>query len=323
MSITLLCLILICCSFMLSSSEIAIFSLSRVQLKKIKDQSEPLFRRIRTLIGDSMGLLITVLFFNEVVNISLASLITSTVVDPLDLDWKLSTILGVLITTPIILIGCELTPKVIATKSNHLVISLFLPFLYTCYLVSRPLVSLFRFLIPETQIKELHKLHEEDFIVLAEEQAETGNLHETELELIKNVFEMDDTRVEQIATPIRKIFTLPSHYTVEQAYQSILKEKEVFRIPVTGSSKEDIVGILNVKDLVELKVDPGVRKENIMKLCSEPLTVPANLSLDALFRKMKNRKVQVAFTRAPNGRISGMVTLQNILDLLIEEAFEE
>ncbi len=323
MPTTLLCLILISFSFILSSSEIAIFSLSRVQLKKIKDQSEPLFRRIRTLINDSMGLLITVLFFNEIVNISLAALITSNFVEPLNLDWRIGTILGVLITTPIILIGCELTPKVIATRSNQLVISLFLPFLYTFYMVSRPFFSLFRFLIPESQIKELHKLHEEDFIILAEEQAETGNLHETELELIKNVFEMDDTRVEQIATPIRRIFTLPSHYTLEQAYQAILKEKDVLRIPVTGSSKEDIVGIMSVKDFVEIKIDPEARRESIMSLCSEPLIVSGAINLDALFRKMKNRKVQVAFVRNAHGKVTGMVTLQNILDIIIEEAFEE
>jgi len=323
MSTILICLILISCAFVLSSSEIAIFSLSRVQLKKIKDQSEPLFRRIRTLIGDSMGLLITVLFFNEIVNITMATLVTSKVVEPLNLDWRLSTVLGVLITTPIILIGCELTPKVIATRSNQLVISLFLPFLYSLYLIAKPFVSLFRFLIPETQIKELHRLHEEDFIILAEEQAETGNLHESELELIKNVFEMDDTRVEQISTPIRKLFTLPSHYTLEQAYQAILKDRDVVRIPVTGSTKEDIMGVLNIKDLVDIKVNPEIRKENIMSLCSSPLIVSGNISTDALLRKMKNRKLQVAFVKNPQGRITGMVTLQDILDTLIEEAFEE
>jgi len=323
MPTTLLCLILISCAFILSSSEIAIFSLSRVQLKKIKDQSEPLFRRIRTLIGDSMGLLITVLFFNEIVNISLAALITSNAVEPLNLDWRLSTFLGVLITTPIILIGCELTPKVIATRSNQLVISLFLPFLYSLYLLARPFISLFRILLPETQIKELHKLHEEDFIILAEEQAETGNLHETELELIKNVFEMDDTRVEQIATPMKKIFTLPAHYTLEQGYQAILKERDVWRIPITGSTRDEIVGVLNTKDFAEIKINPEIRKENILSLCSEPLMVAGSINIDALFRKMKNRKVQVAFVKNAQGRVTGMVTLQDILDTIIEEAFDE
>jgi CBS domain containing-hemolysin-like protein len=60
-----------------------------------------------------------------------------------------------------------------------------------------------------------------------------------------------------------------------------------------------------------------------MSLCSEPLIISGSLNLDALFRKMKNRKVQVAFVRNSIGKVTGMVTLQNILDIIIEEAFEE
>jgi CBS domain containing-hemolysin-like protein len=310
-------------AFILSSSEIAIFSLSRLELKKIKDQSEPVFRRIRTLIGDSMGLLITVLLFNEIVNITLASIITRQVVEPLNLGWRLGTFVGVMITTPLILVCCELTPKVIATRANQMIISLFLPVLYTLYLITRPVVSVIRLLLPEQQLKELHKLHEEDFMILAEEQAETGSLHETELELIKNVFEKDDTSVEQNATPIKKVFSIPAHFTVEQAYQAILKERDHLRIPISGSQKDEIVGVLNLKDLVEIKVNPESRKESIMNYCNDPLIVAGGISTDALFRKMKIKKVQVAFIRNLQGKITGMITLQDILDALIEEAFEE
>ncbi len=323
MTTLLLCIFLISCSFVLSSSEIAIFSLSRVQLKKIKDQSEPVFRRIRTLIGDSVGLLITVLLFNEIVNISLASIITSTWVAPLDLGIREATLLGVAITTPVILFCCELTPKVIATRANRMIISLFLPVLYVLYLLTRPLVALIRLFLPSQPVPELHKLHEEDFIILAEEQTETGNLNETELELIKNVFEMDDTRVEQIATPIRKVFTLPSHLNLEQSYQAILREKAYSRIPIHGGSKEEIVGVLNTKDIVELKVRAEARNESIMTLSNDPLIVPGSISIDALFRKMKNKKVQVAFIKNTAGKVTGLITLQDILDTLVEEAFEE
>ncbi len=323
LSATLFCLFLISCSFVLSSSEIAIFSLSRMQLKKIKDQSEPLFRRIRRLIQDSMGLLITVLLFNEIVNITLASILTSRIVEPLNLNWRSSTILGVLITTPIILICCELTPKVIATRANQMIISTFLPLLYSLYLLMRPLVSFIRFFLPAQPVRELHQLHEEDFIILAEEQTETGHLHETELELIKNVFEMDDTRVEQIATPIRMIITVPSVFNLEQASQVILKDRIYSRVPIYGKSKEDIVGVISTKDIVELKVRPELKKENVMTIANEPLIVSGNITIDALFRKMKSKKIQVAFTKNASSKITGMITLQDILDTLIEEAFEE
>jgi putative hemolysin len=308
---------------MFSASEIAILSLSRVQLKKIKDQSETLFNRMRTLIQDSMGFLITTLLFNEVVNIALASIITARVVEPMDLEPRLQILVGVLITTPIILIFCELTPKIIATRVNQLIVKLFSGPVYFFYRLTRPLVSIIRFWLQETPIKEIHHLHEEDFLFLAEGHIETGHLHETELELIKNVFEMDDTRIEQLALPMRRILTIPSSYTLEQASQILLKEKIFSRIPISGKYKEDIVGVLNTKDLVELKLHPELKDENVMTLAKEPYLVANHLTTEAVFRKMRSKKVHVAFVKNALGKVTGMVSLQDILATIIEEAFEE
>lgn len=323
MDILLLCVLLITCSFIFSASEIALFSLSRFQLKQIKDQSEALFRRIRTLIHDSFGLLITVLLFNEMLNIAIGSIITSHFIEPLHFDWKTQTVLGILIITPITLIFCELTPKVVATRANRFVISIFLPIVYTFYLITKPLVTFIKFFMPQQQVKELHQLHEEDFIIIAEEQTETGHLHETELELIKNVFEMDDTRVEQLATPMKKIVTISSTFTVEQAANALLRDKIYSRVPVYEGTKDNIVGVLLTKDLVEVKVNPDIRSEPVMSLAKEPLMIAGSLSIDALFKKMKAKKVQVAFVKNNLGKITGMITLQDILDTLIEEAFDE
>jgi len=323
MNILFLCLLLITCSFIFSASEIALFSLSRLQLKQIKDQSEVLFRRIRTLIHDSFGLLITVLLFNEMLNIALGSVLTSHVVEPLHFGWQAQILVGILITTPITLICCELTPKVVATRANRMVVSIFLPIVYTFYLATKPLVTLIKFFLPQQPVKELHQLHEEDFIILAEEQTEMGGLHETELELIKNVFEMDDTRVEQLSTPIRKIVTVPENATVEQAAHLLLRDKIYSRVPVHGKTKDDIVGVILTKDLVEIKINPEICTESIMSIAKEPLIVSGSLSIDSLFRKMKSKKVQIAFVKNTAGKITGLITLQDILDALIEEAFEE
>lgn len=314
---------LIICSFISSASEIALFSLTRVQLKKIKDQSEPLFRKIRILITDSFGLLITLLLFNEIVNITLGSIFTQLIIEPLALDWRAQVILGVLITTPIILVFCELTPKVLATRINTVIVRLFLPIIYTLYRITKPISSVLKLFLPRVNTKDTPQLQEDDFLVLAEEQTETGHLHETELELIKNVFEMDDVNVEQVATPMKKLITIPSSYTLDQAAAMLLKDTPYSRIPISGKFKEDIVGVLNTKDLVSIRVRPESKNESIMTLAKEPLIVSGNLSIDALFRKMKSKKVQVAFVKNAQNKIIGMISIQDILDSLIEEAFEE
>ena len=323
MTTLFICIFLIGCSFVFSASEIAVFSLSRVQLRKIKNHSEPLFKRLRSLIQDSMGFLITILLFNEVVNIALAAIITSRVVEPLQIESRLKIVLAVLITTPVILIFCELTPKIIASRVNYLIVKLFSAPVYFFYRLTKPLVSLIRFFLHETPIKEIQHLQEEDFLFLAEEHIETGHLHEIELELIKNVFEMDDTRIEQLAIPMKRVITIPSNYTLEQASQVLLKDKIYSRIPISGQYKEDIVGVLNTKDLVDIKLYPELKTENVMTLAKEPYLVANHLTTEAVFRKMKSKKVQVAFVKNSLGRITGMISLQDILANIIEKAFEE
>ncbi len=319
-----LCFLLIIGSAILSSSEIALFSLSRVQIKRLKDQSEIVFRRIKALLQDSIGLLITILLFNELINISLGSLLTSALIDPLPFDWKVKTFFGVLISTPIVLLFCELTPKVLASKMNQLIISLFLPLIFFLYQLTRPLVSIIRMLIPVQPKAELKQFKEEDFLILAEEKTEAGQLHETELELIKNVFEMDDINVETLATPIKKLQSFSQSLTLEAAAQTIFKNKKYFsRIPIYGSQKDEIVGVINAKDLVSIALNPEAKKMKLMDIAKEPLFVSAEVKLDQLFRKMKSKKVQVAFLQNQQGKTTSMITIQDVLDAIVEEAFEE
>lgn len=329
----LACIALITCSFIFSASEIALFSLSRIQLKKIKEQSEPLFRKIKKLLQDSIGILITILFFNEIVNITLGSLITKTWVENRSIpEWwvqtglpvsAFQTILGVLITTPVLMIFCELTPKVVASKMNHFIASIFIPIVYTLYRLLQPLVSVIKIFLPKTQTKEVHQFKEEDLLILMEEQTERGHLHETELELIRNVFELDDLSAERLCTPIKKVISIPSDTTLDQAAQLLLRDRTYSRIPIHGKTRDDIVGVLQTKDLVDLRVRPECKTELVISIAKEPLFISHTTNVEALLRKMKSKKVQVAFVKNGSGKVMGMVTLQDIFEHMIEEVIED
>ena len=318
---------------MLSASEIALFSLTRIQLKKFKEHSLPIFRRIRVLLQDPIGLLITILFFNEIVNIALGAIITTSIIENiasplwlLDLgipNWLIQTFLSIIMTTPLVMLLGDLTPKVVATRANQFVISLFLPVLYTFYRVMKPALTFVRLFFPQTASKEIHHLREDDFMHLAEEHAETGHLHETELELIKNVFQMDDTLVDSLATPIRSVLSVPAHFTLREAAALTFKERAFSRIPIHDKNKDDIVGVLHTKDLIVIKVNPSVTNDSVMSIAKEPLIISHQTSLDVLFRKMKSKKVQTAFIKNSAGKITGMVSIQDIIETLIKDAFDE
>lgn len=339
MTITVLVeiLILITLSGILSASEIGLFSLGRIQLKQIRDQTPTLFRRIRRLIQDPLGLLITILVLNEILNITLGSLITSHFVEnAVTPEWlKLLGVsdryyqgfLGVAITTPLVLLFCELTPKIIASHMNRLVVSAFSSFISVAYTVFTPVHKAIKFFLPtpsaHSETKTTHSLQEDEFLDFIEEQQEQGHVHETELQLIKNVFDLDDVAVETVAIPIRKVRTLPETMTLQDAVKNILGHTEFTRIPIYGKHKEDITGVLHVKDLLQMKLDDDLGKELISTIAKEPLYTSPKTDLETLFRKMRSKKTHVAFLKTGNDRCIAMITMQDILDYLVEEVFEE
>jgi CBS domain containing-hemolysin-like protein len=151
-----LCIGLIFISAFISASEVAVFSLSRFQIRSIRERSKNAWRTLRRLINDPAGLLTTLLVTNEIVNIALTTIIAGLI----DQWWRseggigstiesaarlsprmllvLQVLFGALITTPIVLLLCEVTPKTVAERTNVILAPL----------VSQPLLRLYKSLLP-------------------------------------------------------------------------------------------------------------------------------------------------------------------------------
>ncbi|MGK5086304.1 CNNM domain-containing protein [Bdellovibrionota bacterium FG-2] len=344
----LLCLALIASSAFLSASEVAIFSLSRFQLRSLKDHSRNAFRKIKRLIGDPGGLLVTLLVLNEMVNISLSSIIASAVsrgthekseLLPFLPPWALHTLLGIIITTPIVLFACELTPKVIAARANQLIATLTASPLSTLYDISfiprRGLIRLVAILArklrqkgppaeklranlePETE----HLLRESDFLLIAEEGLKEGVIQQNELELIRNIFEFDNRTIEDIMTPISLVQCLSSATTVKDALNR-MKNLKYSRLPVTEGSSKQVVGVLYFKDLLRARLKPELLGAPITSLMHKPFIIGPTLHMNTLFRKMKKNKTHLAVVQITNQTL-GIVTMSDVLDALFEEVLPE
>jgi CBS domain containing-hemolysin-like protein len=126
---------------------------------------------------------------------------------------------------------------------------------------------------------------------MLEEGHREGAIGQSELELIKNVFEFDDTTVATILTPISQVQTLGAKTPVRAAIQAV-RSQNYSRMPVTGRDKKDVVGILYAKDLLRAKLHPvaGVPDATIDTLMHKPLFVPASLRLNSLFRDRARRE---------------------------------
>jgi putative hemolysin len=339
----LVCGLLITLSACMAGSEIALFSLSRFQLRTLKVNFRPVYRKIKLLLGDPGGLLITILLVNEVLNIALSALITRAVVRsqfevPKNLSfiphWAFETLLGILFTAPIILILCEITPKVIASRINQLVAPLSVGPLTVIYEVFKPIRFILKYLVRvvsprwhrngirnrsgNTNSTDLTILKESEFLLMVEEGHKEGAIQESELEFIRNVFELDDTAVSDVSTPLSQVLSLSYNTTVKAALVSVRNNK-YSRIPVVGPNKKEVVGILYSKDLLRVKLQAESISSTVATLMRKPFFVSPTMRLNALFRKFKQQKTHMAIVKSENGDVVGVVTMSDVLDALFED----
>lgn len=325
------CVVLVLISAYMAAAEIALFSLSRFQIRSFKETSRVAHRRIRRLLQDPGGLLITILVVNETLNIALSTIITGAISRhgraaqwalPGVPAWAVETLLGILVTAPIVLFCCEITPKTLAARANRLVATLTVGPLGAVYDLLRPVRWLLERVIaivsnlaarrvrtPAPTAAPASKdgekiLRESDFLMMIEEGHREGSIGGSEFELIKNVFELDDTPVSEVMTPLSQVQSLISHTTVRSAL-AVMRGQRFSRIPVTSPNKREVVGVLYSKDLLRAKLVPSLLEVPIVELMRKPLFVSPSTRLNPLFRRFKRLRTHMAVVTSGKGDGAG------------------
>lgn len=350
----LCCVLIISASAFLSSSEIALLSLSRFQLRSLKERLRSAHRKIKKLLSDPGGLLISILVLNEGLNIALSTVIARVVsrewgsIDPSQAlwfqkiaagreipVWMLQALVGTLLTVPIVLLFCEITPKVVAARANQLVATLSagpMGAIYTAMKPIRILVGAFMSLVTPRKQSAADAAHtpgsssllrEEEFMSMIEEGHKEGNIQESEMELIRNVFEMDNTTVADVMVPLEKVLTLPMTTPLRSAINS-MPARRFSRIPVVaqgGPVRSKIVGVLYSKDLLlaRLENDAETLDSTIAEQMRKPLAVVESVRLNGVFLRMKKQKMHMAIVESNTGEALGIVTMNDVLEALFED----
>lgn len=331
---------LVAISGFMSATEIALFSLTRFQLRSLKERSTQNHRKIKRLLSDPSGLLITILVLNEIVNISTSSLITQAI-DRLTHgpilgmpEWIANTFIGTLVTTPIILFIGEITPKVIASRINQVIAPLHATPVTWIYNLFKPIRILLKktinyfatisggeqahFTHGDQDLSQGQLLKESDFLLMVEEGHRSGAIRQTELDLIQNVFELDDTPVCDICTPLSKIRSIPPHTPLKTALFS-MRGLNYSRIPILTHDRKQVLGILYSKDLLRAKLDPTLMDLSVESVMKKPLIVNPHLRLHAVFRKFKQQKTHMAIVQDGNNPPVGIITMNDIFVALFED----
>lgn len=333
-----------------SSSETAFFSLNRFQVRRIRDRYRTAYGRISALLSHPGRLLVLILLINEIVNITISSLIAEMVhanraplsyllswafqaTDNGNAEWLLVSFVSLAITIPILLIFGEITPKIIAVKINKLVAITNSKILSPLSILLRPVLAAIDGTIGfflkgikakgrDPLSKTLSTLSEEDFLVLMEEGHREGTVNQDERELITNVLEFDDSTVSEVMIPIVDVFCLADDAKLWNVLPEIRAQK-YSRIAVYRKTRRNIVGILYVKSLLKLQNNPNLREMPVREMMAPPLFVKPDMHLSALFKKFKVTKTHIAICTDRHGGALGIATMEDVLESIFGDIEDE
>ena len=317
--------ILLCLSGFFSGCEASLFSLSSLHLHKMKEVRIPFAPSVRKLLERPRRLLVTILAGNESVNITLAALTTSVSIYLFGTEGKW---IAIAVASIALIIFGEAIPKNFAVAHPMRFSSaVALPLVLLTGLL-RPVVwslekisDLFVFLFSRGPSGGNEVLTEDAFKALVDAGHQEGALEESQKDLIHKVFKLADTRVSEIMIPRVDMFCLPVSLNLQEIERDIVEER-VSRIPVYGTDRDNILGILHAKHLLA-EVAKKQKRGSWQHLITKPYFVPMEKRADQMLRDFQRRNLQMAIVVDEYGGVAGLVTLNDILRNLFVDIYEE
>ncbi len=233
----------------------------------------------------------------------------------------------VIFVTYISIIFGELVPKSIALANPESVALFVAPFITAFSKVAGFFVKLFslstNFILSpfgKKAFTERALISEEEVKLLVEEGGEQGIFEPEERELIHSVFEFTDTFVKEVMIPAPQMVTVKADLPLEEMKRIIMEEK-FSRYPVIGQELNDIKGILYAKDFYNSLLKTGT--VNLRKIIKPPLFIPETMKISNLMREMQKRRFHMAIVVDEYGAVSGLVTMEDLLEEIVGEIRDE
>jgi putative hemolysin len=313
--------VLIILSGFFSSAEAALLSLRDLHLHRMEHDNYPFFDYVVKLLSNQRRLLITIVTSNEVVNVSISILAASYFIGLLGNNGQ---IVSIIFTTVVLLFVGEAIPKTFGVTYPMQISSLVsFPLTAISYLEYPVIASLekisglFLNRYSTDKSEESEALMEDEFKTLVDVGSLEGVVDESQKELINKIFELGDRPVTDIMIPRVDMFCLPLDMPVGEMLQAIARARQE-RVPVYREDRDDIAGILFARDLLN-NVWRGRTQDSIQNLLVKPYFIPEQKTVHGLLHDFQKHFLQIAIVVDEYGGVSGMITLEHILEHLFEE----
>ena len=316
----LLMAVLVAFSAYFSATETAFSSLNRTRLRVLAEKGDKRAALACSLSEQYDKMLTSILIGNNIVNIALSSLCTLLFIHLLG-DGGAT--VATAVTTVVVLVFGEVTPKSLAKESPERFAMFSAPFLRVVMWVLSPFAWLF------SQLKKLvgrvvrsggeRPMTQEELLMLVDEVQQEGGLDKDEHELLRSAIEFTDRDAEDILTHRVDLEAVPADASPEEVAR-VFGESRFSRLLVYGTDIDDIVGVIHQSDFYADGLQGG---KPLSALMTPPLFVPKSIRISVLLRLLQRKKAHIAVVTDGYGGTLGIVTMEDILEELVGEIWDE
>lgn len=305
-------------------SETALMALSKIRIRHMVDEGIKGAKLVEKLSEDPSKLLGAILIGNNIVNIGASSLATSIAVKAMG---ESGVGLVTIVMTILVLIFGEITPKSIAkqrsevvalkvSKPINIVVKVFRPFIAIFTAIS----SIFIKLLGGDPKATEPFITEEELKTMVGVSEEEGVLEDVEKEMIFNVFEFADAQVKDVMVQRVDVVAVDNNFTYDEVI-NIIRAEQFSRIPVYNQNIDDVIGILNVKDLII--ASQSKEEFRVSDYMREPYYTFEFKKITELFKEMKKTRNHMAVVLDEYGGNVGIVTIEDLIEEVVGEIEDE
>lgn len=303
-----------------SATETAYSSINRIKVKNMANNGSEKAEKVLNLLNNYDKLITTVLVGNNIVNILGSSLAT---VFFLKFFPKDGVTVSTIVMTLVVLIFGEITPKTIAKEMPESFALFVYNIISVLVWILTPINFIFtywkKFLKSIFHFESDDSVSQDELLTMVEEAQNDGEIDEHDGNLISNAIEFNELEVKDILTPRVDVIAADITDSLEEI-ESLFRMHGYSRLPIYDESIDNIIGIIHEKDFYSLLLD---KESNIKKIMQKVVYTSPYIKINDLLRQLQNNKTHLAVVVDEYGGTAGIITLEDILEELVGEIWDE
>ncbi len=314
--------LLLCCSAFFSCSETAFTTVSNLRLRSLAENKAKGARKAVYVSENYKKALITILVGNNLVNIACTT-ICAYLFSILIKNPTLSNVLNTIIMTIIVLIFGEIMPKASGKVNGEKFALRFSGVLYFLMKFLTPVTAIFMALqnkMIKEKVDDTPTVTEDELESIIDTMQEEGVIDSDDADLIQGVLDLNQSTAYDIMVPRVDVKAVDIEDSIEYI-EEVFKKTQFTRLPVYRDTIDNVIGIISQKDLFFALVDN--RELKVEELMTEPLNITETMKVDDIIKEMQRTKKHMAIVLDEHGGTSGIVTMENAIEQIVGDIYDE